>query len=39
MKKFNFVAILLLLFVLVGCTKETPAAYFDFWEVEMQLQV
>ena len=32
MKKFNFVAILLLLVVLMGCTKETPAAYFNYEE-------
>ena len=31
MKKFSLVAILLLLVVFMGCTKETPAEYFDYY--------
>lgn len=30
MKKFSLAAVLVLLTVLVGCTKETPAEYFDY---------
>ena len=31
MKKCSLAAVLVLLIVLVGCTKETPAEYFDYY--------